>query len=60
MLLAESLFQRDVIATETIAVWAPRIFVALVVLCILVFVNLISDLSTGQNERRDRKERDRG
>jgi hypothetical protein len=40
---------------DTIAFWAPVIGWSLITLIVLSLVSIVSDLSTGQNERRDRK-----
>lgn len=57
LLAAESLIERDVIATETIAQWIPRVFWILAVLVIVGLCYLVAELSTGQNVRRDEKAR---
>lgn len=54
MLIAAGLIERNVVANERIAFWAPVIAVALFLLVALAVVSIVSDLSTGQNERRDK------
>lgn len=54
-LTAQSLLERNTAAAERIAYWLPVVAVILALLLVLFLISIVSDLSTGQNERRDRK-----
>lgn len=56
---AISELERNTATLERAVFWLQVGVVALIVIALLFLVSIVSDLSTGQNERRDQKERER-